>query len=428
MTAIDTSFFQRIRHAAVVASAVLCCGSPGPATSLAKSTVPSSRPTLDVTQFASVDPTGETDSTEGILMAIASAPAKVVFPCGVYLISGTIPLPSNMEISGMGECSVIRTDRNFRGNANWSRLNFPQPRGDPGGVFANADWENGNGNIRIHDLSLDGGAGTGGGRRLYLIAFYKAANVVVERLRLTGASNNDVQIGVAFINSHDFTIKDSYAIGERSACYGVWDGSSRFEIEHNVCDGNDVADGGVVVNGISTAYKSATSYDGKVIGNKISHTRLTGIFVGGLWNGDRAAPVYGDVQEITVEGNSIDGVSVYHGILISDALNVNVRGNSISNVSREAIRVGSQFQGRTKNIFVENNIIKDVDQSSIPDDAIKVTNHSEDVTISNNKIASGNHRFSIRVDPDVRNVHVEGPRPGRGKLGDISDGQALGER
>jgi hypothetical protein len=388
--------------------------------------VPQSALKKDVylSEFKGVDATGATDSWAGIQAAIDSGAAKLNFPCGVYMISRTIELRSDVEIVGQGDCTIVRPFSSIDGNPSWKKLGVEQPKGHPASVFANADWSNGNNNIAVSNIVLDGSAGTGGGRRIYLGAFYKVSSARINRVRFIGGGNNDVQIGAAFINSRNFSISNCVSDNERSACYGVWDGSRNFRITNNVCNGGGIASGGIVINGLSTDSRPNTSQDGIIANNTISNTQDTGIFVGGLWNGITSNPVYGSVSNVTIENNTVDGVSHYHGILISDASNIRVVGNVVKSIARQGIRIGSQFLGMTSDVWVEKNVVENADQAPISDDAIKVTHGADNVTLKGNVVSHGRHRFAIRIDPDATNVTVlEGPMA-RGTSGTVSNAGA----
>jgi hypothetical protein len=376
---------------------------------------------VNVATIEGVDPTGARDSSGAISAAIKSGARQLSFPCGRFLIAQTILLPSGSQVTGRGECSILATSKSIQGNPQWASLNVAYPKGMPAGVFSNEDWKGGNANIEIRDLVLDGRAGTDGGRRIYLAAFVRTRDVVVRGVRFLGAENDDVQIGAAFLASRNFRITDNYASGERSACYGVWDGSHNFVISDNVCDGKGVSSGGVVVNGIGTNNEPERSTSALVARNVVRNTRDTGIFVGGLWNGNPDGPVYGGVEDAVVENNSVTNVSDYHGILISDGKNIVVRANRVANTAHQGIRVGSQFHGVTSQVVVEGNSIANAGVKDRNADAVRVTNGAESVSIRGNSVSGRTHRFGVRVDKDVRRATVSPGATTEGWMGGVSD-------
>jgi len=361
---------------------------------------------IHIADLEGIDLTGQHDNAPIIQRALKSSGQALQFPCGVFLLAATILLPSNTTVLGNGTCTVLKTSSTIEGNPNWRYLNIIFPPGYPAGVFANSDWQQGTSNIVVRDVVLDGSNGTNGGRRLYLVAFYKTDSISIERVRFIGSKSNDVQVGAAIISASKFSLIDNFAEGMRSACYGIWDGSHDFIIAGNECDGRSISSGGITVNGLSTSNESNTSYNGVIANNMVRNTKDTGVFVGGLWNGSKEAPVYGDVRSVTIENNQIENVSTFHGVLVSDARDVSVTGNTVRGIGREGIRVGSQFRGITSGIVLRNNSVEDSNRSPEEDDAIRITNGASNVTMAGNTVSAGRHRCAIAIDPDVSHTNM----------------------
>jgi hypothetical protein len=358
--------------------------------------------TVKLADYLGITATGQIDSAAAINRAIGSGGNTIIFPCGTFVVAETLALPSNTEVSGSGLCTIIKLSKNVGYNPNWAFMPRTESwRSDnlPANVFANSNFRDGNSNIRIRDLVIDASEGTGGARRVHLIGFYKTSDVEIEGLRFIGSGTPDIQDAIAMVNVSDYVIKNNYSINTWNACYDQWDGSHDFRIENNVCDGGGIAASGILINGLSSAHRTNTTFNGIVTQNEIRHVRNCGIYVGGLWNESRENPVYGVVANIRVENNSVAEISRFHGIIVSDGHDIAVRNNKIANVAREGIRVGSQFRGRTENILIARNSVQQAGVAGVPDDAIKITNGAQSVTLAANIVGKGQHRYAVSIDP-----------------------------
>lgn len=342
------------------------------------------------------------DDAGSISRELRRAGGKLRLGCGRFLIAKTILLPSNSELAGSGDCTVLKLAPGIEPNVNWHHVPATYPNGYPGNILSNEDYEKGNIAIRVHDLVIDGTAGTDGKRRVHLAAFYKVSDVNIERVRFLGSRTPDVQDGVAFVASSRYLVQHSEGFGLWNACFDQWDGSHDFVVSKNICDGESSSNYGVLVNGISTAHTYNLTYNGIIAANVIRRINNVAVFVGGLWNNSRSTPVYGRVDNVRVSENRVEKVLRFHGILISDATNILVADNYVSGIAREGIRVGSQFRGNTSNITVRKNSITRTNEAQAHDgDAIRITNGARNVTVSQNSVDGTSHRCAIGIDPGV---------------------------
>jgi hypothetical protein len=371
---------------------------------------------ITVTSFPGVDPTGTTDSAAGLNKAIqsVSGPQKIVFPCGTYLVSRAINLPSYTEIAGAGaSCTTIKM----------MSATSPNPNQIPGSsvrvssVFTNEDFINGNSNIRIRDITLDGTQFSSNNG--HLAFFYRSSATVVESNRFIG--NPAIENGVAFVNSSNYQVIKNYAFNLRNACYDQWDGSHDFSVSNNVCDGNGMISYGILVNGLSSVYTPNTTYNGVIWNNTVSRVKGVGIFVGGLWNTSTTAPVYGTVSNIMISSNSVDTVTNHFGIYVTDGNDVRVILNTVKNTGLNGIRIGSQHQGATTYVTAHGNTVSDANARMASEDAIRVTNLSAQTSLFSNTVTGTRHRFAIRIDPGVSNTRLCPGTMTSGTAGLISD-------
>lgn len=364
-------------------------------------------PSVIIADLDEIDPSGEVDSSPGISHAISDGRRKLVFPCGVFLIEQVVKLPSHTEIEGAGPCTVFKLSNTIRGNDAWANMPMTHPpKTMPGSIFTNSDFLHGNEGITIRDLVLDGTSGTGGRTLVHLLAFYKTTKVAIERVTFLGNGTPDIEDGVAFIASSDYRVANNYVFNVWNACFDQWDGSHDFRIEHNVCDGNGKAGGGIFINGLNSLHTQNLTYNGSILSNIVVRVKNAGIYAGGLWNESKTSPVYGVVHHIRIEKNVVSDVSTFHGIIISDAHDVTAISNKVAHVARQGIRVGSQFQGITSNITITDNSVEDVDRTPVPDDAIRITNGASNVTIAGNTVGAGRHRCAIGIDANVSDARV----------------------
>src|SRR5262249_49163281 len=60
---------------------------------------------------AGADPTGRNDSTPAFRQVLESKDVhKVVIPCGIYRLGGTVTVPYGKMLEGFGTCSELRPD------------------------------------------------------------------------------------------------------------------------------------------------------------------------------------------------------------------------------------------------------------------------------------------------------------------------------
>ena len=371
---------------------------------------------------AAIDPTGQRDSSAGINAALAEQ-RKLVLPCGSFLISRTIELHSHSELKGAGACTVIKGASNLQRNANWDHI-YGAARAARN-LIANPDFVNGNSDIHVHNLTLDGSA-VQGAAVLHMASFAHSSGIVIDHVRFIGRGSLPSQDGVNFVSgSHHYRVEHSYGYGLPGACVDQWDGTHDFRITDNVCDGHGVGSYGVMVNGISSGitspYRANTTYNGVISGNSVANMMIGGIGVWGLCGGSPQA--CGIVRNINITGNKIHDVKRFHGILVGDGSNITITKNDIERIGADGIRISSgSTSSPTHDIVVTDNVIRDSNNVGGKSMGIEVGSGADspaNIRLDNNVIKGSMHKFAIFVHKNAANVTVQGGQMGNGTEGTV---------
>jgi hypothetical protein len=126
------------------------------------------------------DSTGKKDSKDAINIALADE--SIYIPRGVYLITGSIDIPSNRTIRGDGSSTIFRETEL---NSNWTRLLSA----------INSD------NITIENLSIDGNGSYATGEQRHNVWLQDCKNVTVKNIRSYNAQGD----GLAIYSSNNDT-------------------------------------------------------------------------------------------------------------------------------------------------------------------------------------------------------------------------------
>ncbi len=364
---------------------------------------------VSVTDYPGVDPTGTTDSTTGILLAISTGNRKVVFPCGTFLVSSVLALPSNTELAGSGPCTTIKASASMAFNpqyANWYGGTTTTGRN----IFANANFAGTDHDIYVHDFNAD--ATLWSSADVFHIGTFSSANhVVVERIRFFGGGSISSSNALSFIGqSYQYTVKDNYAQGTSNACFDQWDGVHDFLLEGNFCEGDGYVLNGIQVNGLVSGLPAGSpaigriSYDFRIIGNSVRDTASSPISIRGLCLGATC----GEVRNGEIVGNIVNGVSpagaLVPGIFVGDGSDIGVGFNEVSNMRGPcAIAAGQIAASVTRNITISNNTcfnINTLGAGGTTDNAIYVGTSADapdGVSVVGNTVRNGNYSYAIRV-------------------------------
>lgn len=297
-----------------------------------------------------IDASGGTDVAAVLQKAVGDGGVDLALPCGRFLVASTVELPSRTSLQGKGRCTVLLMAHNAA-PTRLQRAYMPGASGAQRSVFTNR--APGDSGIVIRGISIDGTKSPTHGQ---MISFYRASKVLIDDIRLLGSGTPSSQDGVSFVSSSDFSVKNSFCKSFTNACFDVWGGSRNFKIFDNVVEGDGVLTYGILVNGLTTDNQSANSSGGAITGNKITNTKDLGIGAYGLCSPDRRS--CGVVSNVSIENNQIDGVTKYHGILVGNASDIVISGNTIRGAAGDGVRVSAQNKGgETTNVLVEKNQI-----------------------------------------------------------------------
>lgn len=272
---------------------------------------------------------GTTDMTAAIQSAVAYGDVNF---SGVYLISATIPIPSDRTLSGVNSGSEI-----VASDAAWVRYEAFASAVEKGGftsnskpMLSNTDPTNGNENIVIQDLKLTGSL-TGSNHMIHLRA--------VDNLTICRNRTSEGLSAFAVLKSTDVSIVDNRVSGFRNGGIDTWEGCKRVVISRNHVDCNPVnSDGsniGIFVTAQptdSTDTDTLIAEDYTVTDNIITAAEGTGIWIGG------GATTRGsdEVRRISVTTNTISGADNV-GIIVEQGRRASIVENNIFDIGSHGI-------------------------------------------------------------------------------------------
>ncbi|MGD9544409.1 MAG: right-handed parallel beta-helix repeat-containing protein [Methylocystis sp.] len=355
---------------------------------------------VSVTDFVGVDPSGTEDSSIGISRAISNGRRVVKFGCGTYLVANAINLPSHTRILGSGRCTVIKESPLMKVNPNQLPQTNPVRN-----IFSNSEFVSGNSDIEIRNITLDAAEAPVGAN--FMMLFYKCTNITVDNVLFITNSKINTD-GTAFVESSMYQVTNNYCMGAQNACFDQWSNAHDFVIKDNICDGIGMrSDRCILVNGLSSIHPPGITYNGLITGNLIKNISGVGIGVYGLY-GDKLGYT-GRVHHMEISNNIIEGVG-FNGIIVAEGDDLIVKGNTIKNVAKNAIKVAqASLTQPTTNIIIADNYIEEANFEKGNESPIDIGNGSarvNNVTLFNNFIKGNSHTNDINVRAGVSNVCI----------------------
>ena len=312
-------------------------------------------------------------TSAGIQSAINALPStggKIFLPAGTYSINSTTTIPSNVWIEGAGASSTILYVEN---NSNCS-------------VFANSDQTNGNTNIKISNLKIDGNKSNNtSGYGIYFkyvdnsqiencfiyntkwvgIYFYLSENNIVSHNIVDGSDDYGIQF---YGGSHNI-ITDNLV--QNNVYTGIYSYSDYTTIANNVVRNNSTGggDGGILSQGkYSTIANNVSENNGKVgISFRNDYSTLSGnVCEGNDWQGiDAYLTDYSIIIGNKLHDNG--GTGSYSGLRVLASTNNFIIGNAITDTAGTgyAIKITSDSTGN----YLSNNYYSGTGASSISDSA-----------------------------------------------------------
>ncbi|MBI3937147.1 MAG: right-handed parallel beta-helix repeat-containing protein [Betaproteobacteria bacterium] len=285
------------------------------------------------------DPAATASANQTAIQAAidAAAGSTVLVPEGTFNLAGGLTVPSNTRLVGVGRDSVLR---------------FADTVGANIAMIRNADQANGNSNISILDLRLDGnraGQSFSGDNGQNGIELHGVNNFLIQNVIASSFGKDSFYFGIAGTKiSSDGRVIGNFASDNRRIGFTVVAG------EDIIFAGNTAVDmaGGVSGNGFHVESNNAANATRRLtyVGNVATGNAQAG-FV--LANGKQA-----DVSGLIWAGNVASG-NTQDGFFIQQGNNnqaITLQGNTIVSNSRDGIRVaGSGRYVRILGNTISNN-------------------------------------------------------------------------
>lgn len=344
---------------------------------------------------ARVDPSGITDSAQGLTALLGAGQVSLKLPCGTYLIGQTLALPSHTELYGADTaCVVIKMKQGMPPNP---QLKYVANRTEytiyNKTIIANSAFQAGNSDIHIHDLTIDI-SGVSDKRVVWLAYFHNISGLRIEHVKFVGSRSVAQSGGVGVLgNSSHVSVKSSSFSGLQGggACVSVWDGTRDVLAQDNDCEGSGTLNFGVQANGSAAAAGAfRPAGDIKFIHNVVKNVRVVGIDIDGLCNAKREC---GEVVGAQVLGNDIEKSGLW-GVRVGHASHVEIADNKIKDIQRDGVAIVNQVDAAMvplHDVTVERNVIENPDLAKSGDNAgIRVGNTGDapfDIHLRANKIS-----------------------------------------
>lgn len=355
------------------------------------------------------------DMSIPINAAFKAGASEVWLACGNFYINASIYMPSYTRLTGSGPCTSIITTATIAANPQWANVNANPTFAT---AISNADMLNGNSNLDISELKID--ISTPATRFVWGIGFGTASVYNVWNTSIIGRGDTHAsgQDGIANLNSHDGHIYSDYIYGMGNGSIDIFQGSHDIKIDHVTVDTNSTGFG-VTANG-SGKNSSGTIIPTPVYAITIDHSTfrntLNGLTLTGLCT--NTTGVCGTNYSFIVDGDIIDNVTQFHGILFGDSSNYIVANNKISNTHQACILEQSAIAGGggvTSGGLISANQCSNIKLSTDSKDAnisaISIGNGSDvptNTTIVNNEVVSATPHasavtfpFAVAVDAQV---------------------------
>ena len=326
----------------------------------------------------------------------AASGGKVLLLAGTYTIDGTIAIPSNTTLQGVGSGSTIFS---LAGAASFN-------------LIENSDQTGGNTNITIRDLKIDGNkdnvtgardsiefdeVGTGTGTTAVIGFTIDSVNIVNSRtigIQLVDVSNSVIQNSSA-INGNSTGVEINTAYGLRIANNDFSGNAGGENLELTTVQDSVVS--GNILNGQTVAGSGSLHINGSSTENTINNNIINN-------NAGRGVYVSGSTSRNTISNNVIHDNS-QEGIELGNAISTSIIGNNF-NDNDSGGSSSSIFLNNADNSIVANNFINEsggteaitigasTDNAYIADNVITgtggISNSGTNTTYANQEDDNGN--------------------------------------
>lgn len=343
---------------------------------------------------------GVTDDTVALQAALdAAAGRELFFPNGTYLVNTTVlTVQSNTTLIGASHGAVIKTG---------AGIALYAPAGDtPSGYWAlrNSDWVGGNSNIVIRNLGFIAPVASNKGA----CHFRNVTNLIVERCRFDYG-------GPSVTKCNNYIYARNYCFDCINAGLDNWDACSFGTIVDNHIVGNGNTVYGILITGETSGHVSSQCHNMRVANNTINNVTDVGVWIEGA---------NGEIRDSAVINNSIDTVTSFHGIRVSDSERIIVIGNSLKNIRNCGITLQTEAGtglGLTKNCVIADNVIQDSNVAAAAGiNAIEIHAGSNNV-VAENRVLGAAHKFALSIIAGGADNRVANNMLQAGATGTISD-------
>ena len=349
------------------------------------------------TDDSGVDPTGTTDSGAAINRLLVGGSVKITLPCGTYLISTPILIPSNSSLIGSGACSELRGSVGLTSNSQWVSAGYADVAVT--NIVSNSNFVSGNSNIEIANLKITQPSAAAAGNE-HLVSFVNASYVNVNNIIFIGSNSSSTQDAISFVKSSRYYVENNKCYAVSNACYDQWSQVHDFVISNNVVEGGGRLTYGILINAIvgpKSARVSGTSYNGVISGNVVKNTTNVGI---GVWALSFSSAV-SYVKWFTISSNVVDTVSKYYGIYVAQGDHVVVTSNVVRESAGNGIHIASVNEQAITDITVTGNTIE---RSSKVNNGVYVGASASNVTIFGNRISVGAYSLYVAKGATYTNI------------------------
>ena len=358
---------------------------------------------ISVANFGAVGD-GVTDDTAAINAALAYAGGKsLYFPSGVYLTNGGHSIPAGCCIYGDGLTSVLKSTSLVDGGV--------------GAGFRLFDARNITGFI-VRDLMMDLGGITVFPSAIRCMRIFNCSDYAVHGIKAItpGAFTASMQCHHFRVQDCDIKVQSTDSAVHHDGIIDQWYGSHDFQIIDNTIDGGAIALYPILVTGTDSNNNPTTSYRFIISGNIVSNTNEVGVWVQGR---------SGTCFDFDVSGNTVDTVTDYYGIAITDSHDFRCRGNQTKNTGLNGIRFSTEGSGTVAavNGVVDGNIVTNanVNLSVNTGDGsgISVASKCSRLSLTGNVVNGTSHTYAIFLGASTSNIEVLGTNLAVGTLGTI---------
>jgi hypothetical protein len=173
---------------------------------------------------------------------------------------------------------------------------------------------------------------------------------------------------------------------------------------------------------MNTNLTPATTVRARIIGNTIKNAGQLGIWVQGGWNqlGGGSA-TFGSVTDTIISNNTIDTVTQFHGIKISDAARIVVASNTINNVQRNAINIQSEATGTQSDISITGNLINGCNLVAGANPCVLFSTTSSNSHFIGNRIVGVGQNYDAQITAGSNSITVASNTMDTGGTGRLLD-------